>query len=75
MLPIPVSQSVIASYNINPWNNTQICGRPLGSKPGSNTKPSPEQRRGDKRNPTTPPDAANNANSSNRQKQKSLKEA
>jgi hypothetical protein len=73
MLPIPVSQSVIASYNISPWNNTQICGRPLGGKSETDTKPSPEQRRGDKRDPTTPPDAANDANSSNRQKQKKPK--
>ena len=40
---------------------------------GSNTKPSPEQRRGDKCDPTTPPDAANDANSSNHQKQKKPK--
>ncbi len=73
MLPIFISQSVDASYNISPWNNTQICGRPLGGKSGSNTKPSPEQRRGDKRNPTTPPDAANDPNSSNHQKQKKPK--
>ncbi len=39
---------------------------------GSDTKPSPEQRRGDKRNPTTP-DAANDTNTSNRQKQKKPK--
>ncbi len=61
MLPINISQSVIASYNISPWNSTQICGRPSGGKSGSNTKPSPEQRRGDKHDPTTPPDAANDA--------------
>ena len=30
MLPIIISQSVVASYNISPWNNTQICGWPLG---------------------------------------------
>jgi hypothetical protein len=73
MLPIVISQSIVASYNISPWNNTQICGLPLGGKSGSDTKPSPEQRRGDKRNPTTPPDAANDANSSNCQKQKKPK--
>jgi hypothetical protein len=38
MLPINISQSVVASYNISPWNNTQICSRPLGCKLGSNTK-------------------------------------
>ncbi len=69
MLPINISQSIVASYNFSPWNNTQICGRPLGGKSGSNTKPSPEQCRGNKRDPTTPTDAANDANSSNRQKQ------
>jgi hypothetical protein len=68
MLPIVISQSVVASYNISPWNNTQICSQPLGGKSGSDTKPSPEQRRGDKRDPTAPPDVANDANSSNRQK-------
>jgi hypothetical protein len=73
MLPINISQSIIASYNISPWNNTQICGRPLGGKSGSDTKPSPEQHRGDKRDSTTPPDVANDANSSNRQKQKKPK--
>jgi hypothetical protein len=73
MLPIAISQNLVASYNISPWNNTQIWGRPLGGKSGSETKPSPEQRRGDKRDPTTPPDAANDANSSNRQKQKKPK--
>ena len=26
MLPIVISQSVIAAYNISPWNNTQFCG-------------------------------------------------
>jgi hypothetical protein len=73
MLPIAISQNVVASYNISPWNNTQICGRPLEGKLGSETKPRLEQRRGDKRDPTTPPDAANDANSSNRQKQKKPK--
>jgi hypothetical protein len=73
MLPINISQSVVVSYNISPWNNTQICGRPLGGKSGFDTKPSPEQRRGDKRDPTTPPDAANDVNSFNRQKQKKPK--
>ncbi len=72
MLPIVISQSVVASYNISPWNNTQTCDRPLGGKLGSDTKPSPEQRRGDKRDPTTP-DAANDTNSSNHQKQKKPK--
>ena len=66
MLPIIISQSVFASYNISPWKNTQICGRPFGGKSGSDTKPSPEQHQGDKRDPTTPPDAANDTNSSNR---------
>ncbi len=73
MLPIIISQSVVASYNISPWNNTQICGRPLGGKLGFDTKPSPEQRRGDKCDPTTPSDAANDANSSNCQKPKKPK--
>ncbi len=73
MLPIVISQNVVASYNISPWNNTQSCGRPLGGKSGSDTKPSPEQRQGDKRDPTTPLDAANDANSSNHQKQKKPK--
>ncbi len=73
MLPIVISQSAVASYNISPWNNTQICGRPLGGKSGSDTKPSSEQHRGDTHDPTTPPDAANGANSSNRQKQKKPK--
>ncbi len=45
----------------------------MGGKPGSDTKPSPEQRWGDKRDPTTPPDVANDANSSNHQKQKKPK--
>jgi hypothetical protein len=72
MLPIMISQNVVASCNVSPWNNTQSCGRPLGGKSGSDTKPSPEQRRGDKRNPATP-DAANGTNSSNRQKQKKPK--
>jgi hypothetical protein len=72
MLPIIISQNVVASYNISPWNNTQSCGRPLGGKSGSDTKLSPEQRRGDKRDPTTP-DAANDTNSSNSQKQKKPK--
>jgi hypothetical protein len=73
MLPIIISQNIVASYNISPWNNTQIYGQPLGGKSRSDTKPSPEQRQGDKRDPTTPPDAANDANSSNRQKQKKPK--
>ncbi len=72
MLPITISQSGVATYNISPWNNTQSCGRPLGAKSASDAKPSPEQRRGDKRNPTTP-DMANDTNSSNRQKQKKPK--
>jgi len=73
MLPIVISQSAVSSYNISPWNNTQICGRPLGGNSGTDTKPSQEQRRGDKRDPTTPPDASNDANSSSRQKQKKPK--
>ncbi len=73
MLRINISQSAVASYNISPWNNTPICGRPLGGKSGSDTKHSREQQRGDKRDPTTPPDVANDANSSNRQKQKKPK--
>ena len=72
MLPIVISQNVVASYNISPWKNTQSCGRPLGGKSGSDTKPSPEQRCGDKRDPTTP-NAANDTNSSNCQKQKKPK--
>ncbi len=73
MLPIVISQSVVASFNISPWNNTQICSRPLGGKLGSDTKPSPEQRWGDERDSTTPPEAANDVNSSNCQKQKKPK--
>ncbi len=73
MLPIAISQNDVTSYNISPWNNTQICGGPLGGKSGSETKPSLEQRQGDKHDPTTPPDAANDANSSNPQKQKKPK--
>ena len=72
MLPIVISQNVVPSYNISPWNNTQSCGQPLGGESGSDTKPSPEQRRGDKCNPTTP-NAANDTNSSKRQKQKKPK--
>jgi hypothetical protein len=72
MLPIMISQSVVAAYNISPWNNTQTCGRPLGGASASNAKPSPKQRRGDKRNPATL-DTANDTNSSNRQKQKKPK--
>ena len=72
MLPIVISQSVVAAYNISPWNNTQTCGRPLGGASTPDAKPSPEERRGDKRDPTTP-DTANNTNSSNRQKQKKPK--
>jgi hypothetical protein len=72
MLPIVISQSVVATYNISPWNNTQSCGRPLGAKPASDAKRSPEQRRGDKRDPTTP-DTTNDTNSSNCQKQKKPK--
>jgi hypothetical protein len=72
MLPIVISHNVVASYNISPWNNTQSCGQPLGSKSGSDTKPSPEQRCRDKCDPTTP-NAANDTNSSNRQKQKKPK--
>jgi hypothetical protein len=72
MLHIVISQSVVATYNISPWNNTQSYGWPLGAKPASDAKPSPEQRHGDKRNPTTP-DTANDTNSSYRQKQKKPK--
>ena len=54
MLPIAISKSVIATYNISPWNNTQSCGRPLGAKPASDTKPSPEKCRGDKCGPILP---------------------
>ena len=72
MLPIVIAQSVIAAYNIRPWNNTQSCNRPLGGALASNAKPSPKQHRGDKRNPTTP-DTANDTNFSSRQKQKKPK--
>ncbi len=72
MLPIVISQIAVATYNISPWNNTQSCGRPLGAKSASDAKPSPKQRCGDKRDPSTP-DRANDTNSSNRQKQKKPK--
>jgi hypothetical protein len=72
MLPIAISQSVIAAYNISPWNDTQSCGGPLGSASASDAKPSPKQRRGDKHDPTTP-DTANGTNSFSLQKQKKPK--
>jgi hypothetical protein len=72
VLPIVISQSVVATYNISLWINTQSCGRPLGAKPASDAKPSPEQCCGDKHDPTTP-DTANDTNSSNCQKQKKPK--
>jgi hypothetical protein len=72
MLPIMISHSLVAAYNISPWNNTQTCGRPLGGVLASDIKPSPKQRCGDKHDPT-PPTTANDTNSSNRQKQKKPK--
>ena len=69
MLPIVISQSVIAAYNVSPWNNTQSCGRPLGGASASNAKSTPKQYCGYKRDPATP-DTANDNNSSSRQKQK-----
>ena len=72
MLPIVISQSVIATYNISPWNNIQSCGRPLGGVLASDAKPSPKHHCGDKRDPATP-DTANDTNSSIHQKQKKPK--
>ena len=67
-----ISQSVVTTYNISPWNNTQTCGQPLGGALAFNANPISKQRRGDKHDPTTP-DTANDTNSSNRQKQKKPK--
>ncbi len=77
MTAITVMPGSVATYNVNPGNNTQASRlrkddkNPLAdgaSHPTSNATFTPKQRNGGKRNPTTP--EANEENPSSRQRQK-----
>jgi hypothetical protein len=59
MTPIIIMPSSVTAYTLSAWNNTQSCppkdGVPATTKENANaTTPPPAQRRGNKRDPTTP---------------------
>ncbi len=77
MTAITVMPGSVATYNVNPWNNTQASGSRKDEKNSladgascltSNATFTPEQHNGGKRNPTTPD--TKEENSSGRQRQK-----
>jgi hypothetical protein len=79
MTIITVMPGFVATYNVNPWNNTQASRLRKDDKnsltdgascPTSNATFTPEQRNGGKRDPTTPD--TNKENPSGCQRQKSL---
>ncbi len=79
MTAIMVMPDSIATYNVNPWNNTQASRLRKddknsladgASRPTSNTTFMPEQCNGGKRDPTTPD--TNEENPSGHQRQRSL---
>jgi hypothetical protein len=77
MTAITVMSGSVATYNGNPWNNTQASGlrkdekkslEDGASRPTSNTTFTPEQRNVGKRDPTTPNTNKENPSSHQRQK-------
>ena len=64
--------SSIAAYTINAWNNMQICP-PTGDAPLTASTPPQVQRRGDKRDPTTPEISDDNKPSGRQQAKKAKK--
>ncbi len=77
MTAITVMPGSVATYNVNPWNNTQASGLRKddknslvdgASRPTSNATFLPKQRNGGKHDPTTP--NKNEENPSGHQRQK-----
>jgi hypothetical protein len=77
MTPIVVTNSSVTAYTISAWNNNQGCPQKEGASATKSenknvSSPLPAQRRGDKRDPTTPK-TVDDTTSSGRQKAKKAK--
>jgi hypothetical protein len=73
MTPIIIMPSSVTAYTINAWNNTQTCPPTGGTPVPASTSPQAD-RRGDKREPTTP-DTSVETKPSGRQQAKKAKKA